>query len=109
MTDAIRGITGTGEAAGVNPSAGTKTSQTSGGTAPSSTTATDSADVSQTQSLLETINATAAAIPTVDSSQVTTIRQAIANGTYKVDPQEVAKQLLNSEQISVGSTSGNGE
>ena len=109
MTDAIRGVTGTGEAAGINPSAGTKTGQTTGGTAASATSSANSADVSQTQSLLETINATAAAIPTVNASQVTAIRQAIANGTYKVDPQEVAKQLLNSDQVPVGSTSGNGE
>jgi negative regulator of flagellin synthesis FlgM len=108
MTDAIRGVVGTGGAAGINPSGGTKTGQTTSAAAPTSASGgSDSANVSQTQSLLETINATAAAIPIVNQGQVSAIRQAIANGTYQVDPQQVAKQLLNSDQALVGPASGN--
>jgi negative regulator of flagellin synthesis FlgM len=63
--------------------------------------------VSQTQSLLETINATVAALPTVNQEQVSAIRQALANGTYQVDPQQIAKQMLNSDQSLTNPTSGN--
>ena len=103
MTDPIRGVTGAGEIAGINPSAGAKTgaAATDGTAAPlpgGADSAADSANVGQTQSLLETINATVAAVPTVNQGQVSALRHAIANGTYQVNAQEVAKQLLNSEQ-----------
>jgi negative regulator of flagellin synthesis FlgM len=108
MTDAIRGILGTGETAGINPSAGAKTGQAPGGTSPAPANVPgDSANVSQTQSLLETISAAVAAIPTVDSAQVSEIRQAIANGTYQINPQQVAKQLLSSDQALTGPAAGN--
>lgn len=107
MTDAIRGVTGTGPSEGVNPSTGPKTNQTTGAPTPAPVGAgADSADVSQTQSLLETINATVAAIPTIDQNRVASIRQSIMNGTYQIDSQQIAKQLLNSDQTLPGATSG---
>lgn len=108
MTDAIRGITGTGETTGINPSGGTKPGQTAdGGVSAPAGAASDSADVSQTQSLLETINATVGAVPTVNQAQVAALRAAIANGTYQVDPQQIAKQMLNSDQSLTNPAPGN--
>lgn len=99
MTDAIRGITGTGPSDGVNSAAGAKTNQTTANATPATGTAgSDLADVSQIQSLLETINATAGAVPSVDQSRVASVREAIANGSYSVDPQQIAKGLLDSDQ-----------
>src|SRR6185437_814150 len=105
MTDAIRGILGAGESPGINPSSGTKTGSAPGGSS-SGPAVTDSAEIGQTQSLLETINATAGAVQDVNQSQVAEIRAAIANGTYQIDPQKIAKQLLNSDQVLRGATSG---
>jgi len=106
MTDAIRGILGAGESPGINPSSGTKTGSASGGSSSGPAAVTDSAEIGQTQSLLETINATAGAVQDVNQSQVAEIRAAIANGTYQIDPQKIAKQLLNSDQVLRGATSG---
>jgi negative regulator of flagellin synthesis FlgM len=99
MTNPISGIAGPGEITGINQSAGTKTGQAAAeGNNVAPPPGADSANVGQTESLIETINATVAAVPTVNQDQVSALRQAIANGTYQVSPQEVAKQLLNSEQ-----------
>jgi negative regulator of flagellin synthesis FlgM len=107
MTDAIRGVLGTGEIAGSGPAAGTKTGQTTDAGASLPAGGADSANVAQTQSLLDTIGATVGAVPTVNQDQVSAIRQTIANGTYRVDPQQVARQILNSDQSLVGPQSGN--
>jgi negative regulator of flagellin synthesis FlgM len=104
MTDPIRGVAGAGELAGANPSAGTKTGQAAASPSAANPTEADSANVDQTQSLLETINATAAAVPTVNQEQVSALRQAGADGTYRVNANEVAKQLLSSEQALTSAT-----
>jgi negative regulator of flagellin synthesis FlgM len=98
MTDPISGVAGPGEIAGINPSAGTKTGQAADGNSAPIPAGADSANVGQTQSLLETINATVAAVPTINQDQVSALRQAIANGTYQVDTHEVAKQLFSTDQ-----------
>jgi negative regulator of flagellin synthesis FlgM len=103
MTNPISGVAGTAETPEIHPSAGSKSGQASG-TAPSASAAVgaDSADVAQTQSLLETINAAAAAVPTVNQDRVSAVRTAIAQGTYQINPQQVAKQLIQSEQDLTG-------
>jgi negative regulator of flagellin synthesis FlgM len=98
MTDPISGVAGAAEAPGIHPSAGPKTGQASGIPGAPIAAGTDSADVAQTQSLLETINATAAAVPTVNQDRVSAVRTAIAQGSYQVNPQNIAKQMLQSEQ-----------
>jgi negative regulator of flagellin synthesis FlgM len=100
MTDPIRGLPGSSPADGINPATGTKPGHGTAATTPGSGgqgAAADSVDVADTRSLLQTINDAAAAVPTVDQNRVDALRQAIRNGTYRVDPQAVAKGLLNSE------------
>jgi negative regulator of flagellin synthesis FlgM len=107
MTDPIRGILGPGETAGILSPGGAKTGQAAGGAASAGgAAAADSANVSQTQSLLETINATVAAVPTVNQNQVAALRHAIANGSYQINPQQVAKQILSSEQALIAPGAG---
>ena len=100
MTDPIRGVLGPGEPAAIQPAGGTRTgpAATDGGTPGAAAAPSDSANVSQTQSLLRTIDATVASVPTVDHDQVTALRNAIATGTYQVNPRQVATQLLASDQ-----------
>ena len=98
MTDPIQGLLGSDAASGIKPSTETKSGQTAAGTtAGAGGTGTDSANVGETQSLLQTINAAAAAVPTVNQDRVDALKEAIAHGTYQVDPQQVAKGLLTSE------------
>ena len=107
MTDAIRGIIGAGESPGINPS-GTAKGSPSGtdGAASGTGAAVDSANVDQTQSLLQTINAAADATPSVNQAQIAALRAAIGNGTYQIDPQNIAKQLMNSDQALGAAASG---
>jgi len=106
MTDAIRGIIGAGESPGINPSGTAKGSTGTDGAASGTGAAVDSANVDQTQSLLQTINAAADATPSVNQAQIAALRAAIGNGTYQIDPQNIAKQLVNSDQALGAAASG---
>lgn len=105
MTDAIRGIASAGESPGINPSGTAKAGGPVGDSPSSGPAAVDSADVGQTQSLLQTIGATADSVPVVNQGRVAEIRASIANGTYQIDPQQIAKQLISSDQA-LGAASG---
>lgn len=97
MTDAIGGIrpgVPAGEIAA--PGAG-RTGQSTDGAAPISS-GTDSVSVGQSQSLFTAISATVGKAPTVDQAKVAAMRQALSEGTYSVDPQRIAKQLLGADQ-----------
>ena len=100
MTDPIRGVLGTRTAGDLGAATGAKTGQATTGAAAAGTSAApgaDSADVGGTRSLLQTIDAAAAAVPTVNAGQVEALRHAISQGTYRVDPRQVAKGLLNTD------------
>lgn len=56
--------------------------------------AQDSADVGGTQQLLATIANAAAAVPGTDEARIGELQKAIADGTYQVDPQQIAQNLL---------------
>ena len=61
---------------------------------PASGSAADSADVGQTKNLLAVISTAAADTPVIDEARVAALQQAIANGTYQVNPQQIAQKLL---------------
>lgn len=96
MTGAIGGI-GAGIGAGEAAASGVaRADQTSDAAAASPVAG--SVKVGQTQSLFATINATVAAVPTVDQTKVAAVRQSLSDGTYAIDPQRIAKKLLGAEQ-----------
>lgn len=57
----------------------------------------DTADVSGTAALLTTIASAANATPSIDEAKVAALQQAIAGGTYQVDPQQIAKKMIDLE------------
>jgi negative regulator of flagellin synthesis FlgM len=99
MTDPIRGALGGNPPGEINPTGGTNNDKAASDatTTVSGTAGADYANVGQTRSLLETINATVAGVPTVNQSRVDALRQAIQNGTYQIDPQRIAKGLINAD------------
>ncbi len=85
--------TGSAAAGGTKPD-GTKTGA---GTPP-----TDSGEVSRAQNLLNTINAMANNIPSVDQLRVDQIRSAIEQGKFQADPQTIAKNLMEIDKLLPG-------
>jgi negative regulator of flagellin synthesis FlgM len=66
---------------------------TSGTTAP----AADLADVGQTEALLQNIIQVASNTPGIDQSKVAELQQAIASGSYQVNPDSIAQKLVELE------------
>lgn len=57
----------------------------------------DTVSLTDTATNLQKINQTIDALPVVDTQRVDSIRQAIANGTYEIDPQRTAEKLIGFE------------
>ena len=91
-------IDGTGKPLG--PTSTSTTRNSSGNTPTNSTSATPSAgaqvDVSSTSSRLRELESTIANVPVVDSARVDEIKQAIADGRFKVNADRVADSLIES-------------
>lgn len=91
-------IDGTGKPLG--PTSTSATRNSSGNTPTNSTSATPSAgaqvDVSSTSSRLRELESTIANVPVVDSARVDEIKQAIADGRFKVNADRVADSLIES-------------
>lgn len=62
----------------------------------------DSVDLTDSARQLQDLQAAVAGTPVVDSSRVDALREAIANGSYKVDPQRVADGLLAQDRAALG-------
>ncbi len=57
----------------------------------------DTVSLTDTATNLQKINQTINALPVVDTQRVESIRQAIANGSYEIDPQSTAEKMLGFE------------
>ena len=68
------------------------------GTAP---TAADSVSLTDSARQLQDIQTVVAATPAVDSERVAALRAAIADGSYRVDPQGIADSLLAQERAAL--------
>jgi len=98
MPDPIRGVNTS------NPITPTTTGATGsaqptgdGVNATSGSAATDLADVGQTEALLQNIIVAASNTPGIDQSKVAELQQAIASGTYQVNPDSIAQKLVELE------------
>jgi flagellar biosynthesis anti-sigma factor FlgM len=108
MSDPIQGVN-TSIPVGVATTAQAGASQSSGESpVPAQTNVAapvDQADVGTTQALLTTIIQMANDAPAIDEAKVNALQQAIAGGSYQVDPMTIAKKLL---QLDSGSGSSGG-
>lgn len=71
-----------------------RTTQTTPGAGPQSSTSTDKVSLSDTLSQLEQ---TLADVPVVDSDKVATVKKAIEDGSYQLDSQELARKMIDFE------------
>jgi negative regulator of flagellin synthesis FlgM len=67
------------------------------GTSAATAPAADLADVGQTEALLQNIIQAASNTPGIDQSKVAELQQAIASGTYQVNPDSIAQKLVELE------------
>lgn len=83
------------------PSAGQApaTAAAGGSSRPPAPGAVDSADVGRAETLLATIATAAADVPAVDRSRVAELQRAILSGSYRVDPQQIARKIVEIEQL----------
>jgi negative regulator of flagellin synthesis FlgM len=65
----------------------------------SSPTGVDSADVNRAEALLAAITQAADAVPALDQARIAELQQAIASGTYKVDPMLIAQKIVELEAL----------
>jgi negative regulator of flagellin synthesis FlgM len=96
MPDAIRGV-GTTDPITAPSSAQTGATNSAAATvatATQSSPGTDFADVTQTETLLQSIVAAATTVPGIDAAKVADLQQAIASGTYQVNAQSIAQKLV---------------
>jgi negative regulator of flagellin synthesis FlgM len=106
MTDAISGIRAGITAGEVANSAPAQAGPAADTAAPPSS-GVDSVEGGQPPSLFATISATVGAAPAIDQAKVAAIRQSLSDGTYAIDPQRIAKQLLGAEQSLPATPSAN--
>jgi len=99
MPDPIQGVNAT-DALGVTSTGQTGSTQAAVPTTPSpADTAIDSADVSRVEALLATITQAAHTVPPVDPTRVAELQQAINSGTFQANPQQIAKMIMQIEQL----------
>lgn len=62
----------------------------------------DSVDLTDGARQLQDLQAAVAGTPVVDSGRVEALRDAIANGSYTIDPQRIADGLLAQDRAALG-------
>jgi negative regulator of flagellin synthesis FlgM len=103
MPDPIRGvstpdpITPASTATGATGAAPTPEAAAAATAAIVAAPAADQADVGQTETLLQTILDAASNTPGIDQAKVNELRQAMASGSYQVNPQSIAQKIVELE------------
>jgi negative regulator of flagellin synthesis FlgM len=107
MPDPIRGASPI-DLTGVVSAGQTGATQSAATNAPAAAaTPVDSADLSRAEALLTTISQASAAVPTIDSTRVAELQQALNSGTYQANPQLIAEKIMEIEALLSPSNSGN--
>jgi flagellar biosynthesis anti-sigma factor FlgM len=96
MPDPIQGVNAT-DPLGVVSNGQTGSTQAAVRTTPPP--AIDSADVSRVEALLATITVAANTVPPVDPTRVAELQQAINSSTFQADPQQIAKMMMEIEEL----------
>jgi negative regulator of flagellin synthesis FlgM len=99
MPDPIHGVNAA-DPLGIISTGQTETAQAGPGAGQAPAAAPiDSADVARAQVLLATISEAANTVPAVNLTRVAELRQAIESGTYRVNPQQIAKMMMEIEDL----------
>jgi flagellar biosynthesis anti-sigma factor FlgM len=99
MPNPVQGVNAT-DALGVASTGQAGSTQAAGRTTPSpANTQSDSADVARVEALLATITSAANTVPPVNQIWVAELQQAINSGTYQANPQQIAKMIMEIEQL----------
>jgi negative regulator of flagellin synthesis FlgM len=94
MADPINGINGAAPASVGSLGGAPATSATAPAAAEVTPAPVDSANVSKTAGLLETIKAAGDSLPVVDEARVASVKSALEAGTLPQQPQQVAQKLI---------------
>jgi negative regulator of flagellin synthesis FlgM len=102
MPDPIRGVNTTDPvtattSAGQAGSAQSADAAANAANAPAATGGADLADVTQTETLLQSILQAASNTPGIDQAKVAELQQAIASGAYQANPQSIAQKIVELE------------
>ena len=102
MPDPIRGVNTTDPvtattSAGQAGSAQSTDAAANAANTPAAAGGADLADVTQTETLLQTILQAASNTPGIDQGKVAELQQAIASGAYQVNPQSIAQKIVELE------------
>jgi negative regulator of flagellin synthesis FlgM len=63
--------------------------------------AADQVDVTQTETLLQSIIQAASAVPGIDQSKIDELKTAVASGTYQANQQTIAQKIVELEALLV--------
>jgi flagellar biosynthesis anti-sigma factor FlgM len=101
MPESIGGVGSTGSVSPTTPGRArtTRSTDTAGGSASSTSTSVDYANVSQTEALLQTIVDAANNVPGIDQAKVAELQQAIASGAYQSNPKVIAEKFAELETM----------
>src|SRR5580698_4242474 len=99
MPDPIRGVNTTDPvtattSAGQAGSAQSAEAAAEAANTPAAAGGADLADVTQTETLLQSILQAASNTPGIDQAKVAELQQAIASGAYQANPQSIAQKLV---------------
>ncbi len=95
MPSSIKGVPGRSVQSG---RMGTRGTAKSGGHSPAAT-ASDEVTITNTAVHLGHIERTLAQIPVVNGAKVDTIREALAEGSYEISPEQIANKLIEFEMM----------
>lgn len=108
MPDPIRGVDGSNPITPTSPNSAGQAGATNAADAAANTAVdnavvpaagADSADVGQTEALLQNIIQAASSTPGIDQTKVADLQQAIASGAYQSNPQSIAQKLVELESL----------
>lgn len=99
MTDKISNISGPINGSNLqNTSKGAKNNNASGSESASIANSTPKVDISSAQTL-DKIRESLASEPVIDRQKVDTVKQALQDGTYKINSENIATKLIEYEQL----------
>ena len=106
MASKISGVSGSPAPVGAGRGAQKARDAASGGSAGAGSAGSGDVQITSSASLLASLEQQLHSLPAVDAQRVAQFRMAIENGSYSVQPQHVADQLMQIEHALAQATGG---